>query len=98
VVRQAFDFFVDEVTRLSPQSTWVAAGIGKDQLTVNRWCLERGGHCRTGLEDNIRWDDTRLAASNAELVARLAGMCGAYGRHPASAAEAREILGLPAHT
>jgi len=98
VVRQAFDFFVDEVTRLSPQSTWVAAGIGKDQLTVNRWCLERGGHCRTGLEDNIRWDDTRLAASNAELVARLAAMCGAYGRHPASAAEAREILGLPAHT
>lgn len=94
VVRQAFDFMVDEVTRLAPEATWVAAGIGKHQLEVNRWCLERGGHCRTGLEDNIRWDETRLAASNAELVKRVAEMCPDYGRHPASAAEARAILGL----
>jgi uncharacterized protein (DUF849 family) len=85
---------VDEVTRLSPQSSWVAAGIGRHQLEVNRWCLERGGHCRTGLEDNIRWDETRLAASNAELVKRLADLCGDYGRRPASVEEARAILGL----
>jgi uncharacterized protein (DUF849 family) len=94
VVRQAFDFMVDEVTRLSPESTWVAAGIGKHQLEVNRWCLERGGHCRTGLEDNIRWDATRLAKSNAELVQRVADLCAEYDRHPASTAEARAILGL----
>ena len=94
VIRQAFDFMVDEVMRLSPESTWVAAGIGRHQLDVNRWCLERGGHCRTGLEDNIRWDQTRLAASNAELVARLAAVCGEYDRHPASVSEARSILGL----
>ena len=94
VIRQAFDFMVDEVTRLSPQSTWVAAGIGKHQLEVNRWCLERGGHCRTGLEDNIRWDATRLAVSNAELVSRVAALCGEYGRHPATVKEARSILGL----
>jgi uncharacterized protein (DUF849 family) len=86
---------VDEVTRLSPESTWVAAGIGKHQLQVNRWCLERGGHCRTGLEDNIRWDETRLAASNAELVKRVADLCGEYCRHAASPSEARAILGLP---
>jgi 3-keto-5-aminohexanoate cleavage enzyme len=94
VVRQAFDFMVDEITRLSPRSTWVAAGIGKHQLEVNRWCLERGGHCRTGLEDNIRWDETRLAVSNAELVKRVAMLCGEYERHAASIAEARVILGL----
>jgi len=93
-IRQAFDFMVDEVQRLAPEATWVAAGIGRHQLEVNRWCLERGGHCRTGLEDNIRWDETRLAASNAELVGRVAELCGRYGRHPASAAEARNILGL----
>jgi len=93
-IRQAFDFMVDELTRLAPEATWVAAGIGRHQLEVNRWSLERGGHCRTGLEDNIRWDETRLAASNAELVTRVAGLCGAYGRHAASAAEARAILGL----
>jgi len=95
-IRQAFDFMVDELRRLAPEATWVAAGIGKHQLEVNRWCLERGGHCRTGLEDNIRWDETRLAASNAELVKRLAGMCGDYRRHAASPAEARRLLGLPA--
>jgi uncharacterized protein (DUF849 family) len=95
VIRQAFDFMVDEVTRLSPETTWVAAGIGKHQLEVNRWSLERGGHCRTGLEDNIRWDETRLAVSNAELVKRLADLCGEYGRHAAGVMEARRILGIP---
>lgn len=93
-IRQAFDFMVDELQRLAPEATWVAAGIGRHQLEVNRWCLERGGHCRTGLEDNVRWDETRLAASNAELVSRVADLCGHYSRHAASAGEARRILGL----
>ena len=95
-VRQAFDFMVDEVARLAPEATWTAAGIGRHQLEVNRWALSRGGHCRTGLEDNIRWDETRLAASNAELVGRVAELCRSHGRHPANAAEARRILSLPA--
>jgi len=68
----------------------------RHQLEVNRWCLELGGHVRTGLEDNIKFDKDRLAKSNAELVARLAGLCGEYGRHAASCAEARSLLGLPA--
>jgi uncharacterized protein (DUF849 family) len=68
----------------------------RHQLEVNRWCLELGGHVRTGLEDNIKFDKDRLARSNAELVARLAGLCGEYGRHAASCAEARQLLGLPA--
>ena len=93
-IRQAFDFMVSELDRLMPEATFVAAGIGRHQLEVNRWCLETGGHCRTGLEDNIRWDKSRLAASNAELVGRVAGLCADYGRHPASASEARAVLGL----
>ena len=93
-VRQAFDFMVSELDRLMPEATWVAAGVGRHQLEVNHWCLEAGGHCRTGLEDNIRWDKTRLAASNGELVGRVAGLCAEYGRHPASASEARALLGL----
>ena len=77
-----------------PEATWVAAGIGRHQLDVNRWCLEMGGHCRTGLEDNVRWDRTRLAASNAELVTRVAGLCKEYNRTVATPAQARHILGL----
>lgn len=80
---------------LIPDATWTAAGIGRHQLTVNEWALELGGHLRTGLEDNIRWDDKRLAASNAELVGRVAGMCHAAGRPPATPAQARELLHLP---
>ncbi|MBI3702706.1 MAG: 3-keto-5-aminohexanoate cleavage protein [Rhizobiales bacterium] len=94
-VRQAFDFMVDEITRLAPEATWTAAGIGRHQLEVNHWALSCGGHCRTGLEDNIRWDERRLAASNAELVARVAELCRSYGRRPANPAEARRLLSLP---
>ena len=93
-LRQVLEFEVSELRRLSPESTWTAAGIGRHQLEVNRWSLELGGHCRTGLEDNIRWDKTRLAASNSELVGRVAELCAEHGRRPASCAEARAILGL----
>ena len=85
-----------ELKELMPDATWSAAGIGRQQLEVNRWCLELGGHVRTGLEDNIKFDKDRLARSNAELVARLAGLCGEYGRHAASRGEARGLLKLPA--
>ena len=94
--REILEFEVAQLKALLPDATWTAAGIGRSQLEVNHWALEMGGHCRTGLEDNIRFDKTRLAGSNAELVARVAALCADYGRHPASVAEAREILKLPA--
>ena len=83
---------------LMPEATWVAAGIGRHQLDVNRWCLEMGGHCRTGLEDNVRWDKSRLAASNAELVSRVADLCAEYNRVVATPAVARGILGCSTPT
>lgn len=94
VRREVLEFLVSEVPKVLPGGTWTAAGIGRHQLEVNRWALELGGHLRTGLEDNIRYDRARLAHSNAELVGLAAGLCGDYGRHPATSAEAREILGL----
>lgn len=98
VRRSLLEFLVSELRELEPDATWTAAGLGRHQLLVNEWCLELGGHCRTGLEDNIRFDAKRLAASNAELVERLAGMCAGYGRHPASVAETRQLLALPQGT
>ncbi len=73
--REILEFEVEQLRRLEPTATWTAAGIGRHQLEVNHWALEMGGHCRTGLEDNVRFDKDRLAASNAELVARVAGLC-----------------------
>ncbi|MGH6984423.1 MAG: 3-keto-5-aminohexanoate cleavage protein [Stellaceae bacterium] len=92
--RQVLEFLLAELKDIMPDATWTAAGIGRHQLEINRWCLELGGHIRTGLEDNLRFDKTRLAKSNAELVARVAGICGEYDRRPATPAEARQILGL----
>lgn len=94
--RDVLEFEVAKLHSLIPGATWVAAGIGRYQIEVNRWCLEMGGHCRTGLEDNVRWDKGRLAASNGELVRRVAELCPEYGRGVATPVEARRILGLPA--
>ncbi|MFZ1428471.1 MAG: 3-keto-5-aminohexanoate cleavage protein, partial [Geminicoccaceae bacterium] len=94
VDRETFEFYVATLKRLAPDATWTGAAIGKDQLTLNRWSLELGGHCRTGLEDNVRWDKNSLAPSNAALVGRVAELCAEYGRRPASVAEARALLQL----
>ena len=90
--RDILEFEVGKLRALMPEATWVAAGIGRHQLDVNRWCLEMGGHCRTGLEDNVRWDKHRLAASNAELVGRVAALCAEYGRAVATRPR-REVWG-----
>ncbi|HEX2734180.1 MAG TPA: 3-keto-5-aminohexanoate cleavage protein [Polyangiaceae bacterium] len=90
-------FLLGELQTLLPGSTWTAAGMGRHQLTVNRWSLELGGHCRTGLEDNLRFDETRLATSNAELVARVATLASDAGRPPASPEQARALLELTPH-
>jgi uncharacterized protein (DUF849 family) len=93
--RSVFDFLRSELAQVLPDATWVAAGTGRFQWEVNQWCLETGGHVRTGLEDNIKFDPTRLATSNAELVRKVVEACDRYDRRPATPAEARSILGLP---
>jgi 3-oxoadipate:acetyl-CoA acetyltransferase len=94
--RRVLEFLVSELKEIMPDATWAAAGIGRHQLEVNRWTLELGGHLRTGIEDNIKFDRDRLAKSNAELVVRLRDMCGEFGRRAASPREARSILKLVA--
>lgn len=96
VDRDTFEFYVATLKRLAPDATWTGAGIGRDQITLNRWSLELGGHCRTGLEDNVRLDRHTLAPSNAALVRRVVELCPEYGRRPATVAEARSLLSLPA--
>jgi uncharacterized protein (DUF849 family) len=94
--REVLEFEVAQLNKVLPGATWTAAGIGRHQFEVNHWALELGGHCRTGLEDNVRWDRNTLATSNAQLVRRVADLCAEYDRPVASAGEARRILGLRA--
>lgn len=94
VDRDVFDYYVRTVNRLSPEAQWCAAGIGKDQITLNEWAVAAGGHARTGLEDNVRLDRETLAPSNAALVKRVAELCDKYERPVASWQQARKILEL----
>ena len=96
VDKEVFDFYVHTLGRLSPDANWCAAGIGAGQITVNEWCIKAGGHCRTGLEDNVRLDRNTLAPSNAALVARTAALCAQNDRPVATWQQARSILGLRA--
>lgn len=94
--RTIFDFLRKELAEVLPRATWVAAGVARHQWEVNQWCMEAGGHCRTGLEDNLKIAPDRLAASNAELVKLIVDNCAKFNRRPATPAEARQILGLRA--
>ncbi|HEX6708509.1 MAG TPA: 3-keto-5-aminohexanoate cleavage protein [Albitalea sp.] len=98
VDREVFEFYVKTLHRLAPDATWTGAGIGRDQLTLARWSLELGGHCRTGMEDNVRLDRDTLAPSNAALVKQVADLCEEYGRSVATVAQARTLLSLPMAT
>ena len=92
--RKLLEFLISELADIMPDATWTGAGVGRSQLELNEWCLALGGHARTGLEDNLRFDKSRLAASNAELVARVADLCAKYDRRPATVSQARRILSL----
>jgi 3-keto-5-aminohexanoate cleavage enzyme len=94
--RSILVFLVSELKEIMPNATWTAAGIARHQLTVNEWALEMGGHARTGLEDNIKYDQARVAKDNAELVSRVAELAAKYNRPVANGKLAREILGLRA--
>jgi uncharacterized protein (DUF849 family) len=89
------EILLDELKRTFPRATWTAAGIGRHQAEVMKWALARKADAiRTGLEDNIRLNKTRLAKSNAELVTVAAALCAEHDARPASPSEARAMLGL----
>ncbi len=94
VRRKLLEFLLGELKEIEPTATWSAMGTARMQLEVNKWCAELGGHTRTGFEDNLKVGKDRLASSNAELVELAVEAVAAYGRRPATPAEARQILGL----
>ena len=83
--------------KMHPGSTWSATGIGRSHVPVMLSALSEGcDGLRVGLEDNIFWDKGVLA-TNVSLVERTVRLAEVIGRSVATAAEAREILGLTKH-
>ena len=91
VDKDVFDY-IKTIERLLPNGDWCAAGIGKNQIIVNEWCVAQGGHARTGLEDNVRLSKETLAPSNAALVDRVVTLCDRYERPVATAQEAKCLI------
>lgn len=77
-------------------SPWAAFGIGRHEFPMVAQAFLLGGHVRVGLEDNLYLERGVPAPSNAALVERAVRILDLLGGAPASPAQAREILGLPA--
>lgn len=92
---RVFDFYIETLAQYAPDAQCCAAEIGKAQAFVNEWAIRKGGHTRTGLEDNVRLDRTTLAPSKAALFERAVRLCHEHDQPVASWREARQILGLP---
>ncbi len=87
------------VQALPAGATWAAAGIGRYQFSMNSLAITMGGHVRVGLEDNLYMNASKTQlATNPALVARLVTLARAAEREPASADEARALIGLPSRT
>lgn len=89
--------FAYMLPKLQPGSTWSATGIGRWHMPVMLHALAEGcDGLRVGLEDNI-FLDKGVLATNTQLVERAVKIGEDCGREIATAAEAREILGLVKH-
>ena len=88
------------VSHIPAGSTWSAFGIGKGHLPILLASLALGGHIRVGMEDNVVFEvkenGEKVMATNHMLVERAVNIVKAAGNTPATPAEARQMLGIPA--
>lgn len=83
------------ISKLPARAHFCTAGIGRAQFSLAELSIERGGHVRVGMEDNIYVRPGELAQSNADLVKVVAALAKKYGRPLSSPAQARRLLQLP---
>jgi len=72
---------------------WAAFGIGRNQMPMVAQAVLLGGNVRVGLEDNL-YVERGVFATNGQLVERAVRIITDLGEAIATAAEAREILGI----
>lgn len=73
---------------------WSVLGAGAAQMPLATTASQMGGNVRVGLEDSLFIARGRLAASNAEQVAKIRRIVEDLGSEIATPDEAREILAL----
>ena len=82
------------VEHLPDGAIFNVSGIGPAQLPATTHALLLGGHVRVGLEDNLFYSKGQLA-TNVEQVERIVRIIRELGLEPATATEARQMMGLP---
>jgi len=82
------------VKDLPEGTTFAATGIGRTTLPVLLAALSAGGHLRVGMEDTVTYAKGRPVESNAQLVARAAGLARLAQRPPMTPDAARSLLGI----
>lgn len=81
---------------LPTEAIWSAFGIGAREYPMLAAAFLLGGQVRVGMEDNIYIRRGQLARDNAELVEQAVKVLDLLGAEPATPAEARVMLDLPA--
>ena len=86
---------VDTADRLfGDDYIYSAFAAGKHQFTVATEAARLGGHVRVGLEDGLHVGPGELARDNAHQVQQMVRILAELGLTPATAVQARELLGL----
>jgi uncharacterized protein (DUF849 family) len=73
---------------------WSMLAAGRNQIALGTMAAVMGGHVRVGLEDNLWIGPGRLAASNAEQVAKIRRILEELSLEIATPGEARAIIGI----
>jgi uncharacterized protein (DUF849 family) len=73
---------------------WSVLAAGRQQMPLITQAAMMGGHVRVGLEDSLYIGRGKLAANNAEQVAKIRRILEELGFEIANADEARRILSL----
>lgn len=74
---------------------WAFAGLGRYQLDANILALGLGGSIRTGIEDNVYYDqEKKILASNLGLVQRIRRIMSEMDLDTYSQKDARALIGL----
>ena len=87
-------FLVDYARKLIGDFQFSVCVAGRAQFPICTQSLLIGGNARVGLEDNLYLEKGQMAKSNAEQVAKIVRIARELGIEPATADEARQILGL----
>lgn len=94
---EALMWQVRQIRHIAPDSLIMVAGSGRPCSYLTTMAMLLGLDVKVGMEDTyFRWphkDD--VIESNAKVVADTIAIAKALGRRPATAAEARALLGMP---